>query len=259
MDPTINKIYQLVHQIESLTEELELADEIIDSLVEDVDVENLFEEKKKWIQDALKDKTKGALHKQMHVKGDKKIPLDKLKKASHKGGKLGKRAQLALTLRKLSKNKNLKESATNDFADSARDPHPNQATKTNAEEAITWTHSDKSGNLYPSKSYLEATIRARAANEAFLAAHERSRVYRDVAPEQLANLRSQLQAMETLVKQHPHYAEAQKGHPSERMAELTPDEAALHKLEMMYGTSFTLDPNTRKPVYGKRPSRGLGT
>ena len=55
----------------------------------------------KWIQKAkIK---KGALRSQMGIKKGKKIPLSKLKAAAKKGGKLGKRANLALTFRKMKK------------------------------------------------------------------------------------------------------------------------------------------------------------
>ena len=57
-----------------------------------------IEEKEKWIQKAIK--KPGALHKQLHVPADKKIPAEKLKAAAEKGGKLGKRANLAMTLKK---------------------------------------------------------------------------------------------------------------------------------------------------------------
>lgn len=53
--------------------------------------------KDKWIQDAhIK---KGALHKQLGVPEGQKIPESKLKAAEEKGGKLGKRAHLAETLK----------------------------------------------------------------------------------------------------------------------------------------------------------------
>jgi hypothetical protein len=55
----------------------------------------------KWIQKAIKHP--GALHKQLGVPADKKIPAKKLKKAAKKGGKLGKRARLAETLKGLHK------------------------------------------------------------------------------------------------------------------------------------------------------------
>ena len=53
----------------------------------------------KWIQNAIKNP--GALRRQLGVKKGEKIPLSKLKKAAKSKGKLGKRARLALTLRKL--------------------------------------------------------------------------------------------------------------------------------------------------------------
>ncbi len=53
----------------------------------------------KWIQGiGLK---KGALHEELGIKG--KIPLSTLEDASKKGGKLGKRARLALTFRGFNK------------------------------------------------------------------------------------------------------------------------------------------------------------
>jgi hypothetical protein len=51
----------------------------------------------KWIQGAIKHP--GALHKELGVPEGKKIPEGKLKKAEHSGGKLGKRARLAETLK----------------------------------------------------------------------------------------------------------------------------------------------------------------
>jgi hypothetical protein len=53
----------------------------------------------KWIQKAkIK---KGALHRQLGVKEGEKIPARKLAAAAEKGGKLGRRARLAQTLKKL--------------------------------------------------------------------------------------------------------------------------------------------------------------
>ena len=52
----------------------------------------------KWISKAIKHK--GALHKQLGVKPGEKIPKQQLKKAAGAGGKLGKRARLAITLAK---------------------------------------------------------------------------------------------------------------------------------------------------------------
>jgi len=56
-------------------------------------------EKKKWIQGAIK--KPGALHKQMGVPQGQKIPAGKLAKAAKSGGKLGQRARLAQTLKKM--------------------------------------------------------------------------------------------------------------------------------------------------------------
>lgn len=57
--------------------------------------------KKKFIQKAIK--KPGALHKELHVDKDKKIPVKKLKRAAHEPGKIGQRARFAIILRKLSK------------------------------------------------------------------------------------------------------------------------------------------------------------
>jgi hypothetical protein len=58
---------------------------------------------KKWIQKAIK--KPGALHKQLGVPAGKPIPAGKLKAAAKKSGKLGQRARLAQTLKKLRKGK----------------------------------------------------------------------------------------------------------------------------------------------------------
>lgn len=58
---------------------------------------------KKWIQKAIK--KPGALHKELGVPMDKKIPAKKLAKAAKAPGKLGKRARLAETLKKMNKGK----------------------------------------------------------------------------------------------------------------------------------------------------------
>jgi len=55
--------------------------------------------KKNWIQKAIK--KPGALRKSLKIKKGQKIPLKKLQAAAKKGGKLGRRARLALTLRRL--------------------------------------------------------------------------------------------------------------------------------------------------------------
>lgn len=56
---------------------------------------------KNWIAGAIKHP--GALHRQLGVPEGKKIGFAKLQAAASKGGKLGKRARLAETLRKLHK------------------------------------------------------------------------------------------------------------------------------------------------------------
>lgn len=53
----------------------------------------------KWIQSAIK--KPGALRSQLGVKGDKPIPAKKLAKAAKAPGKLGQRARLAQTLKKM--------------------------------------------------------------------------------------------------------------------------------------------------------------
>lgn len=54
---------------------------------------------KKWIQKAIK--KPGALHKSLGVPKGQKIPTKKLAAAAKKGGKIGQRARLAETLKKL--------------------------------------------------------------------------------------------------------------------------------------------------------------
>ncbi len=54
---------------------------------------------RKWIKKAIKHP--GALRRSLKVKKGKKIPVSKLRAAAKKGGKLGRRARLALTLRRL--------------------------------------------------------------------------------------------------------------------------------------------------------------
>ena len=55
----------------------------------------------KWIQSAIK--KPGALKKAMGVKAGEKIPAKKLAAAAKKPGKMGQRARLAQTLKKLGK------------------------------------------------------------------------------------------------------------------------------------------------------------
>jgi len=57
----------------------------------------------KWIQKAIK--KPGALRASLGVKEGQTIPAKKLASAAKKGGKLGKRARLAQTLKRLAKRK----------------------------------------------------------------------------------------------------------------------------------------------------------
>lgn len=52
-----------------------------------------------WIAGAIKHP--GALHRELGVPAGKNIPAKKLAKAASKGGKLGQRARLAETLKKM--------------------------------------------------------------------------------------------------------------------------------------------------------------
>jgi len=56
---------------------------------------------KKWIQKAIK--KPGQLHKDLGVPEGKKIPEAKLEAAAKKGGKVGQRARLAITLKGMKK------------------------------------------------------------------------------------------------------------------------------------------------------------
>jgi len=56
---------------------------------------------KKWIQKAIK--KPGALRKSLNIKKGKNIPTSKLAKAAKNKGKLGQRARLAQTLKKMKK------------------------------------------------------------------------------------------------------------------------------------------------------------
>ena len=57
--------------------------------------------KKNWIKKAIK--KPGSLRKALKVKKGEKIPAKKLAAAAKKGGKLGQRARLAQTLKKIRK------------------------------------------------------------------------------------------------------------------------------------------------------------
>jgi|TARA_R100000278_G_C5450356_1_gene157101 hypothetical protein len=55
--------------------------------------------KKNWIQKAVK--KPGALRKSLGVKKGQKIPASKLRAAAKKPGKMGQRARLAMTFKKM--------------------------------------------------------------------------------------------------------------------------------------------------------------
>lgn len=57
--------------------------------------------KKDWIKDAIQ--KPGSLRRQLKVKKGKDIPVKKLEAGAKKGGKLGKRSRLALTLKSFKK------------------------------------------------------------------------------------------------------------------------------------------------------------
>lgn len=59
--------------------------------------------KKRWIQRALRKHKRGALHRQLGIPVDQKIPIGLLNEAAKEPGLLGRRARLALTLRKINR------------------------------------------------------------------------------------------------------------------------------------------------------------
>ena len=63
--------------------------------------DQLMGEAGKWIQKAIK--KPGALHRDLGVPEDEKIPKSKIKAAAKEGGKVGQRARLAITLGKMNK------------------------------------------------------------------------------------------------------------------------------------------------------------
>ena len=124
MDPFIlqykQRIHELTEQLAELNETLEIYDEILEYVEpafdqvlleesEEGSEEELTEakkDKKKWIQGAIE--KEGALRKSMKTKKGNKIPEKKLEAAAKKGGKTGKRARLAKTLRAMAEKKDKK-------------------------------------------------------------------------------------------------------------------------------------------------------
>ena len=78
----------------------EESEEAVDDVTSD-ESDSMDEAKKKWIQKAIS--KPGALKKSLHVPSGEKIPAGKLAAAAKKGGKVGQRARLAMTLSKLKK------------------------------------------------------------------------------------------------------------------------------------------------------------
>lgn len=103
LDEAKKKLKKMCEEINELSEQdLEEAKKKYKKMCEELSEEDIAQiDEKNWIAGAIKHP--GALHKQLHVPADKKIPMGKLEAAAEKGGKLGKRANLALTLSKLRK------------------------------------------------------------------------------------------------------------------------------------------------------------
>jgi len=55
--------------------------------------------KRKWIQKAIK--RPGGLHRSLGVPKGKRIPVSRIRAAAKRGGRVGRQARLALTLRKI--------------------------------------------------------------------------------------------------------------------------------------------------------------
>ena len=72
------------------------------------DIPVSLKKEEKWIGNAVKHK--GALHRELGVPEGEKIPADKMAAAAHAPGKLGKRARLAQTLKKMHKESNMNHS-----------------------------------------------------------------------------------------------------------------------------------------------------
>jgi len=81
---------------EGYVNDYESAEQLVEHMSQDW-LENIFESEK-WIQKAIK--KPGSLRASLKVKTGKNISAKTLKAASRKGGKMGKRARLAMTLRK---------------------------------------------------------------------------------------------------------------------------------------------------------------
>ena len=194
MDPTYQKIQQLLQTTQMLAEELEIVYGILDNLFEEDDYDlsaEILVEKKKWIQKAIK--KEGSLRKTMKTKEGKTIPVSKLKKAAEKGGKTGKRARLALTLRKLNEMNDIDGDGDIDSADFAQ-------------QQFEWTQvggwdapSQEFGQLLSQSGDIARQLGGLRIND----------------PKQ-KELSAQSLAVQQQIRQHPHFEEYKKGHPSKR-------------------------------------------
>lgn len=194
MDPTINKIQQLLYTTQMLAEELEIVYDILDNLFEEEDYDlsaSTLLEKKNWIQKAIK--KEGSLRKTMKTKKGKNIPVSKLKKAAEKGGKTGKRARLALTLRKLNESQDRDGDGDFDGADFAQ-------------QQFEWTQIG--GWDVPSREFGEGWLAATELGRQASAAKYGSPEQQKLSAAALA-ARKQMEA-------HPHFGEFRKGHPRKR-------------------------------------------
>jgi len=88
--------------LEGYASTLDEANWMVANELTEKDIHDILEATK-WIQKAIK--KPGALSKSLGVPEEKNIPAKKLAAAAKKGGKLGKRARLAQTLRKLARRK----------------------------------------------------------------------------------------------------------------------------------------------------------
>jgi hypothetical protein len=194
MDPTYRKIEQLLTTTQMLAEELEIVYDILDNLFEeedyDLSVEALLE-KKNWIQKAIK--KEGSLRKTLKAKKGKNIPASKLKKAAEKGGKTGKRARLAMTLRKLNETVDRNGDGDIDASDFAQ-------------QQFEWTQIG--GWDVPSREFGEGWMAATELGRQASAAKYGS-------PQQVELSRAALSARKQM-EAHPHFGEFRKGHPRKR-------------------------------------------
>jgi hypothetical protein len=61
--------------------------------------------RRRWIQKAVNPRHKGLLHRELGVPQGRKIPMAKLRRALKMGGKIARRAQFAINMRKFQRKK----------------------------------------------------------------------------------------------------------------------------------------------------------